>query len=183
MATPAQQRQQCQHNKGSNTSTMRAIMRQCQHDKSRRQRNEGNKSYEVVDAIVECEFNYWRLLLYANCQCIWTAYQCTQTFHKYLRWMGEAVWVGCWPQTWHNHIILTPQPQVTQNPKIWAYSCGLNCVRLLLNAHRQYQCAQTLCICLIPIWEAVWGGCQSQPWYNHIILTPQATQNPQNWVK
>ncbi len=31
--------------------------------------------------------------------------------------------------------------------------------------------------------EAVWGGCQSQPWRNDIILTPQVTQNPKIWAK
>ncbi len=31
--------------------------------------------------------------------------------------------------------------------------------------------------------EAVWGGCQPQPWPNDIILTPQVTQNPNIWPK
>ncbi len=30
------------------------------------------------------------------------------------------------------------------------------------------------------MWEAVCGGCQRQPWYNDIILTPQVTQY--KWV-
>ncbi len=30
--------------------------------------------------------------------------------------------------------------------------------------------------------EAVWGGCQPQPWPNDIILTPQVTQNPNIWA-
>jgi hypothetical protein len=29
--------------------------------------------------------------------------------------------------------------------------------------------------------EAVWVGCQPQPWHNDIILTPQVTQNPKFW--
>ncbi len=36
----------------------------------------------------------------------------------------------------------------------------------------EYQCAPTLCMYPVWIWEAVWGGCQPQPWHNHIILTP-----------
>ncbi len=50
--------------------------------------------------------------------------------------MWEAVWGGCQPQPWHNHIILTSQ--VTQSPKIWAKSGGNNCVRLILYAYEQH---------------------------------------------
>jgi hypothetical protein len=50
--------------------------------------------------------------------------------------MWEAVWGGCEPQPWHNHIILTPQ--VTQSPKIWAKLSGYNCVRLILLAYGQH---------------------------------------------
>jgi hypothetical protein len=50
--------------------------------------------------------------------------------------MGEAVWGGSQPQTWHSDIILTPQ--VTQNPKIWANYCVYNCVRLLPYAYGQH---------------------------------------------
>jgi len=36
-----------------------------------------------------------------------------------------------------------------------------------------HQCAQTLHLCLIWIQEAVWDGCQPQPWHhNDIISTP-----------
>ncbi len=72
----------------------------------------------------------------ATAICPWTAYQCAQTLCICLMWMQEAVWVGCQPQPWHNHIILTPQ--VTQNPKIQAKYCGYNCLRLLPYAHRQH---------------------------------------------
>ncbi len=77
-----------------------------------------------VNAAGECEYNYLRLLLYANWQCIWTAYQCAQTLCICLRWMGKAVWVACQPQPWHNGIILKPQPQVTQNRKSEPISVG-----------------------------------------------------------
>ena len=38
-------------------------------------------------------------------------------------------------------------------------------------------------ICLIQMREAVWSGCQPQPWRNDIILNPQVTQNPNIWAK
>jgi hypothetical protein len=42
---------------------------------------------------------------------------------------------------------------------------------------KAYQCAQTLCICIIWMRGAVQIGCQPQPWRNDIILTPRVTQN------
>ncbi len=196
MATPAQQGQQCQPNKGSNTSTMRAMMSAqrkrgwqfkhdwwCQRNKSWHQVDKGDNTDEVVDASVECGYNYLRLLLYANWQHIWTAYQCSQTLCKCQRWMKEAVWAGCQPQTWHHDIILTPQPQVTQNQYLslllWVKLCKADTVC----QWTAYQCAEILCICLIWMWEAVWGGCQPQPWHHHIILTKQVTQSPKIWAK
>ncbi len=121
MATPAQQGQQCQHDKGIKANTLRAMMPaqrrwqcqhnwQCQGDKRQRLRYEGNNLDKVVDAAEECGYNYLKLLLYTNWQCMWTSYQCAQTILKCLRWMGEAVWVGYQPQPWHNHNTLTPQP-------------------------------------------------------------------------
>ncbi len=41
--------------------------------------------------------------------------------------------------------------------------------------------AQTLCICLIWMYEAVWGGFQPQPWDYGIIFTPLGTLNSQIW--
>ena len=32
------------------------------------------------------------------------------------------------------------------------------------------------------MWEAVWGGCQPQPWHNHIILTPQVKASPEHLI-
>ncbi len=40
--------------------------------------------------------------------------------------MREAVRGACHPQQWHYAIMLTPQAQVTQYPKIWAKG-GYNC--------------------------------------------------------
>jgi hypothetical protein len=87
-----------------------------------------------------------------------------------LIWIWGAVWGGCQPKPWRNGIILTPQ--VTQSPNIWANQCGYNYLRTA------YQCSQILCTCIMWTQEAVWVGCQLQPWCNDIILTPQVTQNP-----
>jgi hypothetical protein len=32
------------------------------------------------------------------------------------------------------------------------------------------------------MWEAVWGGCQPQPWHNHIMLTPQVKASPAHLI-
>ena len=47
------------------------------------------------------------------------------------------------------------------------------------------QCAQTLCICLRWMGEAVWGGWQPQPQplLNDIVLTTQVTKNSKIWPK
>ncbi len=49
-----------------------------------------------------------------------------------------------------------------------------------------YQCAQSLCTCLIWIWEAVWGGWQPQPRCNDIFLIPhkwpRAPKSEPSWV-
>ena len=95
---------------------------------------------------------------------LWAAYQCDQTLCICLIWMQETVWGGYQPQQWHYATILTPQ--VTQNPKIWAKQCGyqFEFEAATICPWTAYQCAQTLCICLMWIQEAVWGGCQPQPW-------------------
>jgi hypothetical protein len=118
----------------------------------------------------------WVWLCKAATVCPWTAYQCAQTLCICLIWMREAVWVGGQPQPWCNDIMLTPH--VTQNPpkkqEVWVWLCKAATVCLWT----AYQCAQTLCICLIWMREAVWGGGQPQPWCNDIMLTPHVTQNP-----
>ena len=43
------------------------------------------------------------------------------------------------------------------------------------------QVAQTPWICLIWMYEMVWGGYQLQSWHYGIIYTPQATPNSQIW--
>jgi hypothetical protein len=41
---------------------------------------------------------------------------------------------------------------------------------------------QTHCMCLVWMWEAVWGGCEPPLWWNGIISTPQVTQDPKSGV-
>ncbi len=65
----------------------------------------------------------------------------------------------------------------------WAFWASLSISWVWPSLWTAYQCAQTLCMCLIWKWEAVWGGCQPHPWHNHIILTPQVTQSPKIWAK
>ncbi len=87
--------------------------------------------------------------------------------------MREAVWNGGQPQPWCNDIILTPH--VTQNPpknqEVWVWLCKAATVC----PWTAYQCAQTLCLCIHLIWmrEAVWGGCHSQSGRTDNILTQQ----------
>ena len=93
--------------------------------------------------------------------------------------MREAVWGGGQTQPWCNDIILTPH--VTQNPQktqeVWVWLCKAATVF----PWTEYQCAQTLCIHLIWMKEAVWGGCQSQSGRTDNILTPQVTQSPRGY--
>jgi hypothetical protein len=98
-----------------------------------------------------------------------------------LMWMGEAVWGDPQPQPQRVDIMLTPQ--VTQNPKIWAVQL-CKALTVCVCQWTVYQCAQTLCRCVIWMWEAVWGGCQPQPQHNDINLTPRVTQkNLKIWAK
>ena len=41
--------------------------------------------------------------------------------------------------------------------------------------------AQTLCICLLWMYEVVWGRYRPQPWHHSIISTSPVNLNPQIW--
>ncbi len=41
--------------------------------------------------------------------------------------------------------------------------------------------AQTLCLCLVWMYEVVWGGYKPQTWRNDIIFTPKVTLTSQIW--
>ncbi len=91
-------------------------------------------------------------------------------------WMQEAVWVAVslnhdiipsfwlhkWPRTTKS------EPSIV-GITVWGY-CHMSMESISM-------CSNT-CICLMCMWEAVWVGCEPQPWHNDIILTPQVTQNP-----
>ncbi len=81
--------------------------------------------------------------------------------------------------TQSHHFDSTSDPEPKNLSQVgWVWLCKADTVC----PWTAYKCAQTLCICVIWIWEVVWGGCQPQPWHNHIIfLTPQVTQNPKIW--
>ena len=78
-----------------------------------------------------------------------------------LTWLSAST-ITLWH---HNH-------NMTQNRKFRAKLCGYNCVRLLLYTNEQQTNVLKHFLCLIWMQEAVWGGCQPQPWCNDIILTP-----------
>ncbi len=100
------------------------------------------------------------------------------------------VWYGCRKQfevaVSLNHAVMTsfslhmsdPEPQnLSQVVWVWVNLCK---AATSMCPWAAYQCDQTLCICLIWMQEAVWGGCQPQPWRNDIMLSPQVTQNPKS---
>ncbi len=87
----------------------------------------------------------------------------------------------CWlsARTMTYDIIFTsdPEPQI-MSQVVWVYPFEA----IAICSWKAYECTQTLCICLMWMREAVWVGCQPQPWPNHIMLTPQVTQNPKLWA-
>ncbi len=64
---------------------------------------------------------------------------------------------------------------------VWEELCKVATVYLWT----AYQCAETLFICLLWMWDAVGVGCQPQQWRYAIILTPQVhmTQYPKIWAE
>ncbi len=103
----------------------------------------------------------WAKLCKAATVCQWTAYQCVKCF--------LYVYYGCGKQfevaVSLNHDIMTSfwlhKCPRTQNKRQvgWVKLCKADTVC----PWTEYQCAQTLCIHLIWMWEAVWGGGQPQP--------------------
>ncbi len=91
-----------------------------------------------------------------------------------LRWLSPSTMA----LYYHFDSTSDPEPQNT-NQAVWVYLFEATAICPLT----AYQCAQALYICIMWIQEAVWGGCQPQPWRNDIILTPQVTQNPKIWPK
>ncbi len=92
---------------------------------------------------------------------------CSNTLYMSNMDVGSSLrWLSASTMMWWHHFDSTSD-QESQN---------LRCMTATLCPWTAYEGGQTLCICLIWLWEAVWGGCQPQPWSNDIILTPQVTQ-------
>ncbi len=84
---------------------------------------------------------------------------------------GGVCWlfVLLWIDSWHHELIVCKK-WYKNNPKEGL--CGVTFWPTLV-------CTTP---CLIWMWEAVWGGCQPQPWHNHIILTPQVKASPAHLI-
>ena len=103
-----------------------------------------------------------------------------QTLCICLIWMYEVVWGGYQPQPWRCGIISTPQ--LNLNPQILGQLGCYNGIRVhpyLLETWDSIPMSQTLCICLLWMYEAVWSRYQPQPWRYGIIFTPQVTLTSQ----
>ncbi len=129
--------------------------------------------YGIISAPqVDLTSQIWGQLSRCNCTrvhpyALETAYQ--RLKHLYiLLWMYEVVWSGCQPQPSHYGIISTPQ--VTLSPQIWGQPGHCN---------GSMPKAQTLCVCLLWITEAVWNWYQPQPWCYGFSFTLPVTLSPQ----
>ena len=102
-----------------------------------------------------------------------------KTLYICLIWMYEEVWGGYQPQPWGYDVMSTPQ--LTLPSQIWGQLCMCNSIRVQPDAlETAYQCL-TYFICLIWMYEEVWGGYQPQPWRYGITFTPQVTLTSQIW--
>ncbi len=106
---------------------------------------------------------------------------CSNTFYMYdvdagsiLRWLSDSTMTE-----WH-HFDSTSDPEPQNMSQIrWVWLLEATAIY----PWTAYQCAQTLCICIIWMQGAVQVGYQPQPWHNDIILTPWVTQNHKVWAK
>ncbi len=131
-----------QHDKGGNASTMRAMMpaqrgQQCQRnwqrhfDKSRCQHDEGDNADKVVDAAMECGYNYLRLLLYAS----WLHMNVLKYLLMSNMDVGSSLrWLSASTLTWLHHFNST----IDHVPQNLSQVGGYNCVRLIPYAYGQH---------------------------------------------
>ncbi len=76
----------------------------------------------------------------------------------------------------HFHFSSEPEsPNLGPNWLVWWYKGAT------ISPWDSIPMAQTLCLCLIWMYEAVWGGHLPQAWRYGIISTPQVNLNPQIW--
>ncbi len=93
--------------------------------------------------------------------------------------MYEEVWGGYQPQSWSYDVIFTPQ--VTLTYQIWGQLGPCNSIRVQPCAlETAYQCLKYI-ICLIWMYEEVWGGYWFQLWRYVVIFTPQVALTYQIW--
>ncbi len=121
-----------------------------------------------------------RLPLYAGGQhikCSNTLFMSKLDVGSSLRWLSASTMMY-----WHHFDSTSDREPQNLSQVVWVYLC--KAATICLSPWTAYQCAQTCYICVIWMWEAVWGGCQPQPWHNDIILTPQETpRTPKVWAK
>jgi len=114
-----------------------------------------------------------------------TAYQWLKPLCIYLMWIWEVVWGGYQPQPWCYGIIFTAQVNLNSQIQISGQLGWCNGIQVYpygLQTACQWLRHFSLFICLIRIWEAVWGGYHPrQSWPHDLIFTPQATLNFQIW--
>ncbi len=105
--------------------------------------------------------------------CTWDSVPMLKTFYICLIWMYEEVWGGYRPQTWGYDVIFTPQVALTY--QIWGQLVPCNSMGATVCIWDSIPMLKTLYICLIWMYEDVWGGYQPQPWGYDVIFTPQVT--------
>ncbi len=112
--------------------------------------------------------------------CPWDSIPMAQTLCIYLIRMWEAVWGGYQPQPCCCGIIFTPQMTLTS--QIWGQLGRCNDMRVHpYSLETSYQWLKQF-ICLLWMYEVVWGGYQPQPWHCGIIFTPQWPWLPKSWA-
>jgi hypothetical protein len=105
--------------------------------------------------------------------CLWDSIPMAQTLVICLLWIYEVVWGGYQPQTWCYGIIVTQQ--VTLTYRIWWGHHG-QCHGIRVHPLFRWDSismAKLFCVCLIWMFEVIWGEYQPQTWRWSINFTPQ----------
>ena len=117
-------------------------------------------------------WDYCHMPMDSISMCLSTLYMSNMDAGSSLRWLSASTMTQ-----WHHFDSTSePAPQNLAQVVVWIQLFEATAIC----PWTAYQCAQTFSICLMWMWEAVWVGCQPQPWHNDIILTPQVTQIPKN---
>jgi hypothetical protein len=118
----------------------------------------------------------WAYLCKAATICLWTPYQCAQKllYVPNMDVRSSLMLLSGSTMMWWHHLNSTMDPECWNPRPTWAVQLYMAATICLWTAK---QCTQTLCMYPRWMWEAVWGGCQAQPWSNDIALTPKVTQS------